>query len=61
MGKVVDVVSHLAKLTPKQVREIRAKYFGEARLSQTALAERYKVSQRTIHQIINGKIYKKVA
>ena len=52
-------VSHLAKLTPKQVREIRKRRScGEPK---SKLAREFKVSESTIYQVAAGNVYKQVA
>lgn len=48
------------KLTPDDVRQIRALYAAGG-WSQTALAERYGVSRRAIQAALNGESWKHVA
>lgn len=52
-------VSHLAKLTPKQVRDIRSRAaIGE---SQALLAKLFKVSITAISLLLSGKTYRHVS
>jgi len=51
------------KLTPDQVREIRASYRRGRRGSGSSLkdmAVRYSVSKNTMHRVVTGQIYKEV-
>lgn len=52
----------MAKLTDRQRKQIIAEYVaGDGKISQTLLAKKYNVSQRTISTILNNKeISKKV-
>jgi len=50
--------SWLAKLRPPTVRQIRQRYAQG--WSQERLAQHYRVSQPTIHNLLAGKTYKKV-
>ena len=53
-------LSSRAALTPMQVRRIRQKW-GSRSLTQSALAFIYDVSQATISNVVNRKVYKEVA
>jgi hypothetical protein len=51
------------KLTPDQVREIRANYVRGSRGSGNTLKDmaiRYGVSEVTMHRVVTGQIYKEV-
>lgn len=48
-----------AKLTPEDVRDIRTLY-NTGTISQARLGKAYKVSQATIHQIVNGSTWRGV-
>jgi hypothetical protein len=51
------------KLTPDQVREIRATYKRGRRGSGNSLkdlAPKYGVSKNTMHRVVTGQIYKEV-
>ena len=52
-------VSHLAKLTPSEVRKIRN--LSNNKVPQKLLAEKFQVSQATISNLLQGKIYTRVA
>lgn len=51
-------ISKLAALTRAQVRQIRS--LSEKGMSQNALAEKFHVSQASIHNILVGKTYRGV-
>jgi predicted transcriptional regulator len=59
MPRKKAVVSWLAKLTPAQVRWAR-KLHREG-LAQSRIAERLKVSQSTVSNLIRGITYRRVA
>ena len=59
MNRGNQKISHLAKLTSKQVREIWKAHWLKKE-SQSSLAARFNVSQATICQLINGKIYRSI-
>jgi len=51
------------KLTPDQVREIRAEYRRGRRGSGNSLKDislKYGVSKNTMHRVVTGQIYKEV-
>lgn len=52
-------VSWLAKLTPVQVRNLR-ELFQEG-MSQAELARMFKISQTTVSNILQGRVYRRVA
>ena len=58
-GRKLKLVSHLAKLTPTDVRRIRKLHTKGT--GQNALAVLFKVSQRTINQLVNRRTYRNVA
>ena len=53
-----SMISKTARLTAAQVREIREL---DGKATQTELANRFKVSQTSISNIQNRKVYRKVA
>jgi len=58
----MEITSHRAKLTPKQVRQIRKLYKKDRkRWSQSALAKMFQVSQSAISFLLNGTTYKRVS
>jgi len=57
MEKQKKIVSHLARLTPATVRQIRKLY---PEFSQQTLAAKFKCSQKAISNIVTGKTYKSV-
>jgi DNA-binding MarR family transcriptional regulator len=53
------MVSWRAKLSPAQVRKLR-KLYASGSYTTLVLAERFGVSQTTVSNILNGKVYRGV-